>query len=54
MIIVSDVTLTTSSIASESAETEFGRRVEEDKTFLRNVVPIHKDAQNNVTAGSRF
>jgi hypothetical protein len=54
MTIVSDVTLTAFLIASESAGIEFGRRVEEDKTFLRNVVPIHNDTHNNVPAGSRF
>lgn len=54
MTIVSDVTLTDSSIASESAGIEFGRRVDEDKTFLRNVVPIQNGTHNNVPVESRF
>jgi len=54
MTIVSDATLTAFPISPESAGTEFGRRVEEDRTFPRNVVPIHNATQNNVPAGSRF
>ena len=54
MTIVRDVTLTAFPVAPESAGTEFGRRVEGDIAFLRNVVPIHNATQNNVPAGSRF
>lgn len=54
MNIVRDVTLTASPLAPESGGTEFGRRVQGDRTFLRNVVPIHNATQNNVPGGSRF
>jgi len=54
MTIVCDATLTTSPIAPESAGTEFGSRVEGDRTLPRNVVPVHNATQNNVPAGSRL